>query len=599
MAFGFTMAAPAAGSPRAAGPDGRRSALAGALAACRSGLVGIALFSGLSNLLMLTGSIFMLEVYDRVLPSRSVPTLVGLALLAALLYGFQGVLDLLRSRLFLRIGQALDEAVGQRVFAGIVRLPLKARGGGDGLQPLRDLDQLRGFLSAGGPSALFDLPWIPLYLGLCFLFHFWIGMTALAGALLLIGIALATEIAIRAPSRAVAGHALARSGWAAAGRRNSEVLQAMGMAERLGALWGEANRDYLAAHRRASDIGTGLGTLSRVLRLILQSAVLGVGAWLVIHQEATGGVIIASSILVSRALAPVELSIAGWKGFVAARQGWQRLDRLLELFPFPAAPTALPRPAASLSVEGLSVSPPGETRAVVQEVAFALQAGQALGVIGPTASGKSSLARALVGVWPALRGKVRLDGAALEQWSPERLGPALGYLPQDVELFDGSVADNIARFQPDADPAAIVAAARAAGVHELILRLPEGYDSRIGEGGTALSAGHRQRIGLARALYGDPFLVVLDEPNSNLDSDGEEALGRAIAAVRARGGIAVVIAHRPSALGAVDQLLVMGEGRAQAWGPRDEVLAKVLRRPGAAPLKVVAEGPVQAQGGVR
>src|SRR4029079_405864 len=375
--------------------------------------------------------------------------------------------------------------------------------------------------------------------------------------------------------------------------RNAEVLQAMGMATRMAALWSEANNLYLSAHERASDVGGGLAAVTKILRLTLQSAVLGVGAYLVINQEATGGGIIASSILTSRALAPVELAIGNWKGFIAARQGWQRLHELLGLFPQLEDPIELPSPAANFSVETLSVAVPGGQKLIIQDVAFSLKSGQALGVIGPNAAGKSTLARALVGVWGPARGKVRLDGATLEQWAPEDLGRYIGYLPQNVELFDGTVAENISRFASDRDATAVVAAAKAAGVHDLILHLPEGYDTRVGDTGAALSAGQRQRIALARALYLDPFLVVLDEPNSNVDMEGDEALSRAILNVRARGGIVVAIAHRPSALASVDHVLVMSEGRMQAFGPRDEVLSKVLRTQApvtATPLKVVSEG---------
>lgn len=375
---------------------------------------------------------------------------------------------------------------------------------------------------------------------------------------------------------------------AEAGRRNAEAIAAMGMAGRLAGRFAEVNARALAAQQSASDVGGGLGALSRLLRLMLQSAVLGVGAYLVIHQEATPGTIIAGSILAARALAPVEQVIANWRGVVAARQAWVRLNELLGLLPVAGTPLQLPPPAQSLRLEAVAVVPPGDTRLVVQEVGFQLAAGSALAVIGPSASGKSSLARAIVGVWPSVRGTVRLDGAALDQWSPEALGVHLGYLPQDVELFDGTVAENIARFEGEPDPPKIIAAAQAASVHEMILRFPEGYETRIGEGGRALSAGQRQRIALARALYGAPFLVVLDEPNSNLDAEGEEALNRAILGVKQRGGIVVVIAHRPSALAAVDQVLVMAEGRPQAFGPKDEVLKRALR-PTAWPLKVAAQ----------
>jgi PrtD family type I secretion system ABC transporter len=567
--------------------------LRSALAACKTAFRSIALFSGLSNVLMLTGSFFMLQIYDRVLPSRSVATLIGLAIIACILYIFQGVVDLVRTRMSARVGRFLDLSLARKVYRAIVRMPLKARGDGDGLQPLRDLDQLRGFLTSGGPSALFDLPWIPLYLCICFLFHFWIGVTALAGTLVLVALALAAELRTRGPIKAAAGFGRSRMALAAAGRRNAEVLHAMGMAGRAATIWDDANRDYLRAHERASDVGSGLGGFSRVFRMILQSAVLAVGAYLVIRQEATGGIIIASSILTSRALAPVEFAIAHWKGFVSARQAATRLQQLLVLFPETHASFELPAPKALLSVRDVAVAPPGEQKVVINDVSFELKAGAGLGIIGPSGVGKSSLARALVSIWPPVRGTVRLDWVALEHWSPEALGHHIGYLPQDVELFDGTIAKNISRFAATADSHSIMAAAQAAGAHELILSLPDGYGTEIGEGGLTLSAGQRQRIALARALYRNPFLVVLDEPSSNLDAEGEAALTQAILNVRERGGIAIVIAHRPSAVNGVDHILFMGEGGAKIFGDKEEVLRKVVRP---VPLMPVPTPAVAANG---
>jgi ATP-binding cassette subfamily C protein PrsD len=556
---------------------GQQEDLAFAWRACRAAIFGVALISALVNVLYLTGSFFMLEIYDRVLPSRSIPTLLGLAALALGLYVFQGILDLVRTRVLVRLGAWLDEALGPRIYHFIIRWPLKATSsGGDGLQPLRDLDQMRAFLSGLGPTALFDLPWMPVYLGICYLFHPLIGLTALAGALVLITLTVLADVLTRSPTKQAASNTAKRNALAETSRRNAEVLRAMGMAVPLTRLWEQANAACLASQQRAADVGGSLSAISRVLRLMLQSGVLGVGAYLVIHQEATAGIIIAGSILTARALAPVELAIAHWKGFVAARQGWKRFRQWSTFFAEEEPPTALPPPSKSLSLESVSVLPPGERRFVVQEASFSLKAGQALGIIGPTGSGKSSLVRAIVGVWSPACGTVRLDGAAIEHWKPESLGPHIGYLPQDVELFAGTVAQNIARFEPDPDPAAIIAAAEAAGLHEVILRLPQGYDTPIGEDGAYLSAGQRQRVGLARALYRNPFLVVLDEPNSNLDGEGEQALTRAIMGVRARGGIAIVVAHRPSALAAVDQLLIMAEGRVQAVGARDEIARKLF-----------------------
>ena len=528
-----------------------------------------------------------------VLPSQSIPTLVGIAILAMVLYVLQGALELIRSRVNVRIGAHLDQALSSRVYDAMVRLPLKTRGDGDGLQPLRDLDHIRSFLSGGGPAAFFDLPWLPIYLGICFLFHFWIGVTVFAGSLVLIALAILTEFRMRAPTKQAARFATARTAIAAAGRRNAEVLRAMGMGRHVGNRWSKTNRDYLVANERASDIASGLGGMSKVFRTILQSAVLGVGAYLVIRQESTAGIIIASSILASRALAPCELAIANWKGFVAARQGAQRLHQLLELLPAEQEPMRLPKPKSAFSIANIVVVPPGSQRVVVSDVSFELKSGQGLAIIGPSGCGKSSLARAIVGVWQPSRGSIRLDRATLDQWSSETLGQHIGYLPQDVELFDGTVASNIGRFDVNAKAEAVLEAAHEAGVHELILSsLPAGYDTQIGELGMALSAGQRQRIALARALYGKPFLVVLDEPSSNLDADGEAALTQAIMNVRARGGIVILIAHRPSALAGVDQVLIMQDGKVQSIGPKDEVLNKVLRHvPVATPVRIVSAAP--------
>ena len=555
-----------------------QSELTRVLASCRGAFIGVAVFSGGVNILMLTGSLYMLQVYDRVIPSRSMPTLIGLSILVAFLYTLQGLLDTIRHRILSRIGHVLDAEVGPRIFNIVITLPLKTRTQGDGMQPMRDLDTVRGFLSSLGPTAFFDLPWLPLYLGLAFVLHFWIGVTTLVGALILCLISLLTEIASRGPARDATTHANLRNGLAEASRRNAEAIRSMGMADAVTRRWTEANGLYLASQRKAADAIGGFGQLSRVLRLLLQSAVLGIGALMVINGEATGGVMIAGTILASRALAPIDLCIAHWRGFVGARQSWTRLGEMLRALPPEEEPMSLPAPKHTLQLEGVSVAAPGGREAIVQNVSLVLQAGQGLGIIGPSASGKSSLVRAMVGLWPTVRGKIRLDGAALEHRSALSLGPHIGYMPQGIELFDGTVAENIARFREDADSEAVVAAARAAGAHDMILKLAEGYNTRVGEGGAALSAGQRQRVALARALYGEPFLVVLDEPNSNLDNDGEAALTEAIKGVRARNGIVVVVAHRPSALIALDQVLVLANGNVQALGHRDEVLRKVLAR---------------------
>ena len=549
------------------------------LAGSKLAIITLVLMSSVINVLYLTGSFFMMEVYDRVLPSRHLATLAGLCVIAGLLFLFQGFLDFLRGRILTRIGLNLDHALHERVHGLIVRMPAGARGQADALQPLRDLDQVRAFVSGAGPIALFDLPWMPFYLLICFVFHPWIGLAALIGALLLLSFTLATDMLLRSPGRASARHGGRRNALLDAARRNAEAVQSMGMMDRLGLRWKQANADYLESQRRTSDIGGGFSSASKTLRTILQSAVLALGAYLVINQEASGGVIIASSILTSRALAPVELALAHWKGFVAARQSWSRLKPLLGANPLGRVRTALPAPRKALSIETASWAPQGVERALLQEIAFTLEAGSALGVVGPSASGKSSLARLLVGVTQPLRGKIRLDGASLDQWDSVALGEHIGYLPQDVDLLPGTVAENIARFASDASPDKLLKAAQAAGVHDLILRFPHGYDTRLGDDGFVLSVGQRQRIALARALFGDPFLTVLDEPNSNLDADGEEALTAAIHGVRARGGVAVVVAHRPSALAACDLILMMRDGKVTAFGPKDEVLGKILRYP--------------------
>src|SRR3979409_307388 len=414
----------------AAVPGVRRSELGDALRACRDAFIGVGVMSCMINLLYLTGSIFMLEVYDRVIPSRSVPTLIGLVVLAGGLYVAQGGLDLIRGRILGRIGTSLDEAINARVFDTVVRLPLLVGNRNEGLQPLRDLDNIRSFLGSMGPGAFFDLPWLPLDLGICFAFHWLLGTTALAGAVVLVILTLITEFLSRPPARDAMTLAARRNDLAATSRRNAEVLVAMGMSGRLIKRWSEANEKYLAGNQRASDVAGGLGAAAKVMRMTLQSAVLAVGAYLVIHQEGTAGIIIAGSILSARALAPVDLAIAHWKGFVAARQSWHRLNRLREELPAQQTQALLQNPSRRLSVEAVSIVPPGDQKVIVQEVTFALEAGMGLGVIGPSGSGKSSLIRALVGVWQPARGKVRLDAAALDQWSSDVLGRHIGYSPQ-------------------------------------------------------------------------------------------------------------------------------------------------------------------------
>ena len=556
------------------------------LSSLRKAFFSIALASAAINVLALTGSFFMLQVYDRVIPSRSLPTLSGLVIIVAALFLFQGALELLRSMLLARIGMSLDEQLNRKVFRSLLFLPTQRQTSDDGLQSVRDLEQIRSFLSGSGSTALFDLPWVPFYLILCSLFHVWIGVTALCGAVLLVGITLLAEILSRRPALEAAKSSAARLGFAQAARRNWEAAISMGFAGRLTEKWAVMNDDYLKHQAAAGSIVGALTISAKMARMMLQSAVLAVGAILVIRQEATGGIIIASSILVTRALAPVELAIGQWKGFVAARQGWARLATLLDVAPVEQHALTLPAPARELSVENISVTSPGGRDLILRNVSFKVPAGTVLGVIGPSASGKSSLARAMTGLWPVAIGTVRLDKAALSQWEPNELGRHLGYLPQDVSLFDGSIAENISRFVKDITPEPVIAAAKAAGVYDMIVKLPDGFDTVIGEGGSRLSAGQRQRIALARALYGDPFLVVLDEPNSNLDAEGEAGLTAALTGVRERGGIAIVIAHRPSALAAADTVMIVAGGQVQAFGSKKEILGPSPKQVGSAALAI-------------
>lgn len=540
-------------------------------------VLAIALISGVVNILALTSPLFMLQVYDRVLASGSVETLIGLAILAAGMFVVQAGLDIIRTRVLLRVGELFDNRLSGRVHEAVLHLPLMTKTQGDGMQPLRDMDNVRGFLAGSGPTAFFDLPFMPLYLSICFLFHVWIGMTALIGAVVLIALTMLTNVLSRKPVHDAMRHNMRRNGLLEDARRNAEIIRALGMGTRVALRWSDANRAYLDANRAAGDVSGMFGSISRMLRIMLQSAILGVGAYLVIRQEVSGGVMIASSIMMGRALAPVDLVIANWKPLLMARQSWIRLKDLLTKIPVDAPVTDLPAPLRELRAHALVIVPPGEKRPTVTGIEFTLPAGSALGVIGTSGSGKSTLARVLVNAWAPASGKVRLDGASLDQWDPQRLGRHIGYLPQDVALFDGTIAENISRFDQEADPVALVAAAQAAGAHSLILLFEKGYETRVGEGGSALSAGQRQRIGLARALYRDPFLVVLDEPNANLDAEGEAAVVSAIGSVRERGGIAVVVAHRPSAMAAVDLVLVMEGGRQKAFGEKNEVLSKVLK----------------------
>lgn len=548
------------------------------LRASAARIVGVAAFSGIVNILMLSGSLYMLQVYDRVLPSRSVATLIGLSILVVLAYLFQGYFDVLRMRMLSRIGALFDAALQEPIHQAMAMLPLTGARPILTQQPLRDLDQVRFFLAGIGPTAFLDMPWVPLFVLVLFAFHPVIGMTAMVGAAAIVGMTLFAEHHSRGAAEAAMECSARRQVLADTTRHNAEVIRALGMTGRLTARWVQANEHFLQENVRMTDLYAVLGSGSKILRYVLQSALLGIGAYLVVVEQASGGIMIASSIMMGRALAPIEVALSTSKQFVAARQSITRLRDILKRTTLPKVPAVvLPRPSRQLLVRDLSVKAPGTEEVLISNVSFALEAGAGLSILGASASGKSTLVRALVGVWPTARGSVRLDNARLDHWGSDALGRHLGYLPQDVELLDGNVADNISRFDEAASSNAILTAARVAGAHDMILRLPDGYSTRVGEGGKLLSAGQRQRIGLARAIFGNPFLIALDEPNANLDADGENALAQAIASLRNRGSIVIVVSHRPSAVAALNMALVMYDGKSIAFGKREEVMEYMAR----------------------
>lgn len=535
------------------------------------------LFSVFVNLLMLTAPLYMLQVYDRVLASRSEPTLIALTALMAFLFVMMGLLDHARSRILARIGARLQERLDPRVLsAGFRRLSL-APGDPAAQSALHDLETVARIWQSPVLVAILDLPWTPLFLGALFIFHPAMGWFAVAGAVVLMVLTWANQRQTDAATAEAGRAAMAASRQAENLRSDAELIRAMGMTTNAFRRW-QLTRDE--AGRRAMTTGDVAGTYAtttKTLRMFLQSAILGLGAWLVLRGELSAGAMIAGSILMGRALQPIEVAIGQWPTLARARAARARLSGLLAATPVDPPRTALPRPRGQLDVQGLTVIPPGEKTPTLRGISLTLAPGQAIGVIGPSGSGKSSLARALVGLWPPVAGSVRLDGATLDQYDPDFLGACIGYLPQRVTLFDGTIAENIARLSPQPDPARIVAAAQKAAVHDLILRLPQGYDTRITATGSLLSGGQVQRIGLARAFYGDPVLLVLDEPNSNLDNDGSQALNHAIRAAKASGAAVLIMAHRPAAIQECDLLMVMKDGMVQTLGPRDQVLREAVQ----------------------
>jgi ATP-binding cassette subfamily C exporter for protease/lipase len=530
----------------------------------------IGVFSAIINILMLMPAIYMLQIYDSVLSSRNEMTLLMLTLIMLGAYVFLGALEYVRSFILIRVGAQLDMKLNKRVYTAAFEECLK-KGDSNAGQALKDLTNLRQFLTGNALFAFFDAPWFPIYLTVIFLFHPALGFFALFGTTVIIVLAYINEKISHQPLSEANSMAVASTNVASNNLRNAEVIEAMGMLPNIQSRWYKLHSRFLSLQAEASEKAGVVTALSKSFNLALQSLILGVGALLVLEDSITPGMMIAASILFGRAVAPVQLLISVWKQIGSTRSAYERLVKLLELNPAREAGMALPKPQGAVAIEAVMAIPPGAKVPAIKGLSFSLAAGEVLGIIGPSGSGKSTLARLLVGVWPAVAGKVRLDGADVYLWNKDELGPHIGYLPQDIELFAGTVSENIARFgEIDADK--VILAARRAGVHDMILRMPEGYDTLLGDGGAGLSGGQKQRIGLARAMYDDPSLIVLDEPNSNLDDVGEQALLAAIIDLRKRGKTIVLITHRTSILGATTKLLLLQDGTAKLFGPTNQVV---------------------------
>lgn len=540
-------------------------------------LVAVLVFSVLVNLLMLTGPLYMLQVYDRVLGSQSEATLVALTVLITFLFLAMGFLDHARARIMARIGARMQENLDRRVFAASVRRLTMVPNDQTALAAQRDLESIQRIWASPVLLALFDIPWTPMFIGAIFIFHPWMGWLAVLGGVILIGVTILNQRYTETPLQRATAAAMMAERFAENIKAESEVIAALGMQSNGFDRWRNLRGTAMGQTIAAADMGGMFSGITKTFRMFLQSAILGLGAWLVLRGELSAGAMIAGSILMGRALAPIEQSIGQWAVVTRAREGNARLAELLTRVPPEPVRTALPRPKALLEAQNLTVVPPGEQQAVLRMVNFRLEPGQALGVIGPSGSGKSTLARALIGVWRPAGGKVRLDGATLDQYDPDVLGSYIGYLPQRVSLFDGTIAENIARLAPEPDASKVVEAAKKAAAHDMILKLPDGYDTRVASVGGRLSGGQIQRIGLARALYGDPVILILDEPNSNLDNDGSMALNLAIRAMKDAGRAILIMAHRPAAIQECDLLMVMEEGTRKAFGPRDQVLRDMVK----------------------
>jgi len=554
----------------------------------------VGIFSMLINVLMLVPSLYMLQVYDRVLPSRNGVTLAMLTLMMLGMYAFSSVLEYVRSFIVIRVGGKLDMHLNSRVYTAAFETNLKQQGVSAG-QSLNDLTTIRQFVTGNALFAFFDAPWFPIYLAVIFLFNVWLGVFSLVGSIVLIALAIANERVSRRPLAEATALSIRSSSLATANLRNAEVIEAMGMLPNLMSRWSILNAGFLARQAEASEKAAMVGNVTKFFRLSLQSLILGLGALLAIEGKVSPGMMIAGSILMGKVLGPLEMVISVWRQWSGARGAYDRLVELLENNPVRRIGMSLPPPAGRLTLEAVSAAAPGSRLPVVHGLSFNIDAGDIVGVIGPSASGKSTLARLMVGVWPAAVGTVRLDGADIYQWDKDQLGPHIGYLPQDIELFGGSIAENIARFgQIESDK--VIEAAKLAGVHEMILRLPQGYDTLVGDRGAGLSGGQKQRIGLARALYGDPSFIVLDEPNSNLDETGEAALKQAIERLQAAGKTVVLITHRTSIIAATTKLLLLVEGQLRMYGPTAHVLAALQNAPAqTAAAQPAAAGPTQPE----
>ncbi|MES2115308.1 MAG: type I secretion system permease/ATPase [Pseudomonadota bacterium] len=547
-----------------------KNEIAEVLQTFKSTFMTVGAFSAITNLLALVPSLYMLQVYDRVLGSRNETTLLMLTMIMLGGYLLLGALELMRSFVLVRVGAQFDMKMNKRVYTAAFEQNLKKAGGNAG-QALTDLTNLRQFLTGNALFAFFDAPWFPFYLIVIFLFEPSLGVFALCGTAVLVVLAYVNERVSHKPLAEANSMAIAASNLAGNNLRNAEVIESMGMLPNLQGRWFKLHSHFLRLQADASEKSGKVGAATKFVQLSLQSLVLGFGALLVLENKMTPGMMIAASILVGRALQPVQQVIAVWKSWANTRSAYERLNKLLSDNPARSAGMELPRPQGAISVEGVIAAPPGVPTPVLRGINFAIAPGDVLGVVGPSGSGKSTLARLLVGVWPAMSGKVRLDGADIFQWNKAELGPSIGYLPQDIELFGGTVSENIARFG-DVDPEKVVLAAKRAGVHDMILHLPQGYDTLLGDGGAGLSGGQKQRLGLARAMYDDPSVIVLDEPNSNLDEVGEMALVQAVRDLRQRGKTIVLITHRTSIIGATNKLLVLREGLAHMFGPTEDVL---------------------------